>query len=126
MWRKLATFTASLCAAAIAGSSMSAGAAPLKKQCRVVAAAKLPAQAGGAASICSEIEQAMGAAVPNARYEVEVRVVTPARLSARMIVEGRQLPELNLASSDRELTAGAIRRFARSLGEAAKAARSES
>jgi hypothetical protein len=68
----------------------------------------------------------MGAAVPNVRYKVEVRVVTPARLSARMVVEGRELPELNLASSDRELTAGAIRRFAKSLGEAAKAARLDS
>jgi len=126
MWRKLATFTASLCAAAIAGSAMSAGAAPLSRHCRVVAAAKLPAEAGGAASICSEIERAMGAAVPNVRYKVEVRVVTPARLSARMVVEGRELPELNLASSDRELTAGAIRRFAKSLGEAAKAARLDS
>jgi len=87
MWRKLATFTASLCAAAIAGSAMSAGAAPLSRHCRVVAAAKLPAEAGGAASICSEIERAMGAAVPNVRYKVEVRVVTPARLSARMVVE---------------------------------------
>jgi hypothetical protein len=43
-----------------------------------------------------------------------------------MVVEGRELPELNLASSDRELTAGAIRRFAKSLGEAAKAARLDS
>ncbi len=84
---------------------------------------KLGAASGGEAAICAEVERAFDAYVPGARYQIDVRVKSPARLSATGSVNGRNFPEQNLASSDRNLTRGAIRRFARALAEAAKAAR---
>ena len=124
MWRKVGSFTASIGAAALfGGSGMSADAVPSARHCRVIAAEKLTAESGGAAALCAEVERAVGAAVPSGKYGVEVRVLSPARLSATMVVDGRKLPEQNLASSDRNLTPGAVRRFARSLAQAAKTAR---
>ena len=121
MWRKIALLAASI---PVFGITMtSADAASSARQCRVLAAEKLGAASGGPASICAEIERALGVAVPGARYKIDVRVVSPARLSASGTVNGHSLAEQNLASSDRDLTPAAIRRFARSIGEAAKAAR---
>ena len=121
MWRKIALFAASI---PLFGSGVtSAGAAPSARHCRVLAAEKLGIGSGGAAAICSEIERSLGAAIPGARYRIDVRVVSPARLSATGTVNGRVLAEQNIASSDRELTPAAIRRFARSIGEAAKVLR---
>ena len=121
MWRKIALLAASI---PLLGSGVTnAGASVPARHCRVLAGEKLGAASGGAAAICSEVERALNAAVPGARYQVDVRVVSPARLSATGTINGRSLPEQNLASSDRDLTPGAIRRFARTVGEAAKALR---
>ena len=120
MWRKIALIGASI--PLFGGAVSSADAAPAR-HCRVLAGEKLGPGSGGAAAICAEVERALNAAVPGARYAVDVRVISPARLAATGSVNGRSFPEQNLASSDRDLTPGAIRRFARTLGEAAKAAR---
>lgn len=121
MWRKIALLAASI--PLLGGGVTSAGANPSARHCRVLAAEKLGAGSGGADAICAQIERALNAAVPDARYQVDVRVVSPARLSATGTINGRALPEQNLASSDRDLTPAAIGRFARSIGEAAKALR---
>ena len=89
----------------------------------MLAAGKLGGAPVGAGAICREIERSMSAVVLGAPYRIDVRVVSPARLSATGTVNGREVPEQNIASSDRDLTAAAIRRFARSIGEAAKALR---
>src|SRR6476620_21510 len=108
MWSKIALLAASV---PVFGSGMTAADATAPaRQCRVLAQEKLGAGSGGAATICAEIERALGAAVPGALYRIDVRVISPARLSATGTVNGRNLPEQNLASSDRDLTPGAIRR----------------
>ena len=86
-------------------------------QCHIVAGEKLPS-AVGKSLICDEIARAMGQYAPKARYTVEVKVLSASRLSARLIANGRLLPEQNLATSDRELSAEPIRRFAKSLAMA--------
>jgi len=92
-------------------------------QCRIVAAEKLPS-AIGKSLICDEIARAMAQNAPKARYTVEVKVLSASRLFATMTVNGRILPEQNFATSDRELGAEPIRRFAEALAsEVAKAAK---
>ena len=101
---------------------MSADARP-GRQCRVIAGEKLGTGSGGVANLCAEVEQALTAAVPGAPYTIDVRVISPARLSATGTVNGRELPQQNVASSDRDLTPAAIKRFARSIGAAARSLR---
>ena len=119
MWRKIALFVASIPAL----GTVSSAEARSVRQCRVLAAEKLGQAAVEASAICAEFERALNAAVPGERYRIDVRVVSPARLSASGTVNGRNFPEQNLSSSDRNLTIAAVRRFARAVGEAVKAAR---
>lgn len=92
--------------------------------CRVVAGEKLLAASGGASALCTEVERAIAAAAPKARYRVEVKVLPRSRLSAALVVNGRTLPEQKFAVMDRELGQGSIQRFARGLAdEVAQAAR---
>lgn len=85
--------------------------------CRVNGAAKLPADSGGADALCAAIEQAVSAASPGAR--VEVQVLSPYSLAATIrTADGRVLPEQKMAVSDRKLTKGSIERFARAIGAA--------
>ena len=102
---------------------MSAHAAAPGHLCNVVAGEKLAAGSGGAKGICAEVERAMAAALPGVRYTAEVRVISPSRLAATMVVKGHRLPEQHFATMDRNLTPGAVRRFARALAEAAKASK---
>lgn len=92
--------------------------------CRVDHAAKLPPASGGASALCHEVERAISAAAPGVRYSASIRVLSPSRLSAVLIVSGRTLPEQNFAVMDRDLTPDSIRRFADALAIAvAKAAK---
>ena len=100
--------------------AMSAHAAAPAGRCSVVAGEKLAAGSGGANGICAEVERAMAAALPGVRYTAEVRVISPSRLAATIVVKGHRLPEQHFATMDRNLTPGAVRRFARALAEAAK------
>jgi hypothetical protein len=70
--------------------------------------------------MCAEVERALAPAWPGCRYTAEVRVISPSRLTATMVVKGHKLPEQHFATMDRNLTPGAVRRFARALAEAAK------
>lgn len=118
---KLATFTLLLAAAATpaCATSMSGD-----RHCRVVGGEKLLARSGGQAAICSEIERAVAAAAPKARYSAEVKVLSASRLAATLIVDGRTLPEQNFAIMDSDINLASIKRFAQSLaGEVAKASR---
>jgi hypothetical protein len=111
----LATITASGHAAAMNSA----------RHCTVLAGEKLPVSSGGAQQLCESVEQAIGTAAPNVAYQVQITVLSPARLSATLVVKGRTLPEQKFAIMDRELNRGAIERFAHSLAEAvAKAAKS--
>ena len=70
--------------------------------------------------ICSEIRQAMAKHAPGADYGVEVRIASPSRLSAVIVVNGRALPVQKLAVSDGTIGRGSIHRFAETLAAMAK------
>jgi hypothetical protein len=73
--------------------------------------------------VCAEIERAIAAVAPRARYSAEVRAMPRSRLSATLVVNGRTLPEQNFAVMDHDLDLGSIRRFAAAVAAAvAKAA----
>ena len=121
MWSNIGSAGTRLAAAALLGAvAMSANAAAPSGRCSVVASEKLAAGSGGANGICAEVERAMAAALPGVRYTAEVRVISPSRLTATMVVKGHKLPEQHFATMDRNLTPSAVRRFARALAEAAK------
>ena len=74
--------------------------------------------------LCSEIERAISSAAPGVPYRVQIKVLSPSRLTASLVVNGRTLPEQHFAIMDRELNRGAIERFAHLLAlEVAKAAK---
>jgi hypothetical protein len=92
-------------------------------RCRIVAGEKLPARLGGGSALCAEVERAIAKVAPNARYSAEVKVISPSRLAAAVIVNGRMLPEQKFAAMDRELDPASIQRFAQALAaEVAKVA----
>ena len=86
------------------------------KGCRVVGADMLPAEVGGAHGFCAAIEQAAGTAAPGAAFSVEVRVISPTRLSAIVTLsDGHVLPERKLAISDSKLRKSTVEWFAKGL-----------
>ena len=93
---------------------VTADAGPLAGQCRVAHGGKLAASVG-ADAICAEVERAISAEAPTVRYDAEITVLSPSRLAARLVVEGRLLPVQNFAVMDANLHEDSIRRFARSL-----------
>ena len=122
MWSKICAGL--LASAAVVAASAPAMSAPQARACRVVDAEKLPSQSGGAAAICSAIEQAVAARAPKAHYSAEVRVLSMSRLAVNVDVSGRKLAEQHYAVMDRNLNAGSIKRFAEAIAdEIAKAAR---
>ena len=93
--------------------------------CTIAAGDKLPAVVGGTDAVCSEIHRAIAAVAPNVSYTADITVLSPSRLSATLVVNGRSLPAQKFAIMDRELSRSAIARFAHSLAaEVAKAAKS--
>ena len=88
--------------------------------CTVENAAKLPAEAGDAESVCAAMkEAAVAAAGPSllnsGAVSVRVTVESQHKLSAVAIVGGRALPEQKLAISDRVLSPGSIEMLARAV-----------
>jgi hypothetical protein len=93
-------------------------------RCYVLHGEKLPPQSGGPDALCSELERAVSAVAPNVAYQAEIRVVSPSRLVAVLVVNGRALPEQKFAIMDRQLNRSAIERFVQSLAaEIAKTAK---
>ena len=111
---------ASAFAAAGCGATVTSAAKTPQGTCRIAAGSKLSADLNR--TLCLEVKQAIADAVPGARFDAEVKVLSPARLAAKLVVNGKSLPEQNFAIMDANLGEDSIRRFARSLGEAAKAA----
>lgn len=92
--------------------------------CRVIGGDKLPADTGGAQSLCAMVEQAIARRAPNVRYSAELTVVSRAGLRAKLTVEGHGLPEQSFHVSDRDLNPQSIGRFAQAIAdEVAKAGR---
>lgn len=119
MWSRI--FGAVLASATSVAACAPAMSAPQAPHCRVLNGEKLPAESGGAEAICAAIDEAISARVPKARYTAEVRVISKSALSARIIADGRALPEQHLSVSDRYLNPLSIKHFAEVLaGEIAK------
>ena len=120
------TLAIALAITSVSGSACGMTTPPSKPGlCRVVGGEKLPAGSGGSGALCAAIERAMAARVPGTAHRVEVRVLSPSRLAATLTTgDGRRLPELNHAISDRALNRGSVERFAEAIAaEFAKAAR---
>jgi hypothetical protein len=116
--------SALLLASALGLSSQSACAVNSPQQqpsadCRVSGGEKLPPETGGADALCEAIRKAAAAQAPGLGYSVDVQVVSPSMLSARVtLADGRTLPERKHAIMDRTLTRSSLQRFADSLGAA--------
>jgi len=66
-------------------------------------------------SLMACLDACLAAAVPNARYRAEIKLLSASRLAAVLVVNGHTLPEQNFAVMDRQLDRASIRRFAESL-----------
>lgn len=89
--------------------------------CTIEGGSLLHSRSGGAEGLCKDIEQSLAARM-TAPTRVSVTVLSPFALAASIRVGARQLPEIRMAQSDRELDQAALRRFAESLAAAAEAA----
>lgn len=91
--------------------------------CRVIGGGKLPADSGGADSLCAAITRAAAIEAPGKKFSVEVRVLGSNALAATLtMADGRILPEQRFSISDRNLTKGSLDRFAKALvGEVGRA-----
>lgn len=87
-------------------------------RCVVKGAEKFRAGPIGSAAICDEVERAIAAQAPTARYSAEINMLSPSRLAATLIVDGRTLPVQNFAVMDGKLGAASIARFASALARA--------
>jgi hypothetical protein len=85
--------------------------------CTVQNADKLPPQLGGEAAICSIMANILlpslhQAGLASSALALFVNVKSESRISAVASVNGKPMPEQNVASSDRSLSAGAIEMLA--------------
>lgn len=86
-------------------------------RCTVQGVQKLPQGLGGQPAVCSVIANAVlpalaRAGISSSAVTVAVEVKSESRISAIAEINGRPLPEQNVAVSDRALNAGAIRMLA--------------
>ena len=112
MW---GSFAAIIALAAVAPPRLMAmnieGEAP-NGRCVLIGGEKLWPESIGSAGICGEVEAAIAAKAPMARYNAHIRVLSPTRLAATLIVNDRTLPVQNFAVMDGKLSNGSIKRFA--------------
>ena len=70
------------------------------------------------ADTIAAIASAAAETAPGVSYSVEINVLPRDRLSALVtLADGRELPELGIASMDKPLTAGSFKRFANSIAQ---------
>ncbi|QNM83784.1 hypothetical protein H8M03_05540 [Sphingomonas sabuli] len=94
-------------------------------RCTVENAGKLPADLGGSAGVCAAIERALAPKVAEAGVDassvtIALAVKSPHQMSAVATVDGRALPQQNVGTTDRPLTAGAIKMLAAALADQIK------
>ena len=113
-----------VCALALA--SVSGGACGMTEStgkpvsCRVSGADKALAEAGGPSTLCELIERAAKTQAPGASFDVNVRAPTVYSLAAEIrLADGRVLPELKMAVSDRRIDRGSVERYAAAIADAA-------
>ncbi len=95
--------------ASACGMTAAPRAAPL---CQFVGPAKLPAESGGAPSICGALSRAIAARGIKTRFTVALRVSGKSMLSADVtLADGRTLPTLHMAHMDGPVTKPVLERF---------------
>ena len=82
--------------------------------CKLVAGEKYLGPSANRA-LCREIERAIAAGAPGVRYVAEVKALSRTRLAAKLVVNGKTLPEHNFAVMDADLDIESMKKFARSL-----------
>ena len=116
MWNRLArSILVGIAGLAATGACAMSGPVQAQGSCRVLDAAKLPPEAGGADAICGAVARAMAAKAPGLRYSAAIRVVSKSSLAAELSADGRKLPEQRFSVSDRNLNPLAIENFADAL-----------
>ena len=118
--------------AALALASVSGGACGMTESimepigCRVSGADKALADAGGARELCELIVRAAKVQAPGLSFDVDVHAPTNYSLAAKIrLRDGRVLPDLNMAVSDRRIDRVSVEQFAAAISDAAaKASRS--
>lgn len=118
MCRKLLVACVALPFFAGSACAMSMAANPAVR-CSVQRADLLPPQVGGAAAVCSAVQEATAGGTRPLSVVVTVRsaneLVATVTNSA-----GRTLPELRFAKSDRPLSHASVKRFAQAIAAAAR------
>ena len=122
MMREGVVYLVVLAAFLASSPAMSRSAGMPSGNCHVAEGGKLSPDVS-VAMICNAVEKAITAEAPGVRFSAEIRVVSPSRLTATLIVEGRTLPVQNFAVMDRNLSKRAVRQFAASLASIVKAER---
>ena len=124
MWGRIAALFMLVSATPTGLLSMKMRAGVSNDRCVVTGSEKLRPESV-ASAICSEVEAAIDAEAPKVRYSADIRVLSPTRLAATLIVNGRTLPVQNFAVMDGQLSNASVKRFATALGVAvAKATKS--
>lgn len=117
MGSKIAILAAIAALSGAGGSAcaMTSDASPLSN-CRAAGKDGLPPESGGVKALCTEIEQAVARQAPRAKADVELRLLTPSRLSAVVTTaDGRRLPEQHYAIMDRKIDRSSFTEFAEAL-----------
>jgi len=97
------------------GTACAMTAAAPQIHCHVVNGGKLSKGSGGQDALCSAVKAAIAEHSPMEPYNVEVAVLGPSRISAKVTLDGKKVAEQNYGSMDRELTATSFKRFAAGL-----------
>ena len=115
------TWARSIVAIFFGGIAMCVGASPPNSPCVIVGAEKLRG-AVSADVICAAIQDAIMQEVPSATYSIKVQALSPSRLNASLIVNGKSLPTQSFAVMDRNLNQHAVLNFAKSLASVVREA----
>lgn len=88
---------------------------PQEIGCTVESAELLAASVGGARGVCAEIVRSLAVASPRPK-RVEVTILSSSRARAKLVTaDGKELPEMNVGSSDRALGRSSFRRLGNGL-----------
>ena len=89
-------------------------------RCELVGGEKLAIASGGGGAICAEVERAIAVEAPGVSYSAKIKLLSPSRLAATLVANGRTLPVQNFAVMDGNLSEGSIKHFARALAVGAE------
>lgn len=124
---RTATWTVAMaCCLSAAGTAACAMTVPASGlvPCSVEGAALLPHTSGGEQALCEEIRQAVSEVIPDGA-RIAIQVVSDHRMHATVILaNGRSLPRVSAAVSDRTLSARSYRMIAEALASQLRSTKS--